>query len=465
MVEALQEGTKLHAKYVDGEFYPAEVLTTSTSKKRAKAPVKVHFVGYGSEDDTWLPLVDLRSKKIPKAEAPAEQAKAKAKASPSACPPVAKAKAAPQALVAAAALLPARPKLIGAIRPSQSPRLPGSVAVRLTAASLAASVAPRGSALAAVPAPSRVVLKAGPGLSEGRAAAERRAMQALARHSARLGPAGPGLEAAVRAVLARAQGAGGQAALDLVERWDFLERQDGLAAFQALRRRFAESYDRLGRGLEGDREVLGLFSPPPARTPAPADGKPSAEVRDERWAPPPAAGVLGTLLELPPEDVRFAHNDQSERFGHGWRSGPGGGCVLQLTAELLAGLTQPSDVPEFSACWHEGGWFCRTGNRRLAAFRLAQRLAPKRFERLRVRAVAADESFARGVGGKRPKLTTQQNGEHCRGRWLVMRETQEVVGCARPGLREYGLDLLALLPFAEDGWGEPADGREVAGGA
>mmetsp|Transcript_58779 Transcript_58779/g.182592 ORF Transcript_58779/g.182592 Transcript_58779/m.182592 type:complete len:703 (-) Transcript_58779:280-2388(-) len=68
-MEGLEEGTKLRAKYTDGVFYPAEVVTTSAAKKRAKAPVKVHFVGYGAEDDTWLPLSDLKSKKLPAAPA------------------------------------------------------------------------------------------------------------------------------------------------------------------------------------------------------------------------------------------------------------------------------------------------------------------------------------------------------------------------------------------------------------
>mmetsp|Transcript_79475 Transcript_79475/g.251061 ORF Transcript_79475/g.251061 Transcript_79475/m.251061 type:complete len:721 (-) Transcript_79475:212-2374(-) len=86
MTDKLEAGTKLHAKYIDGEFYPAEVLATSESKRRAKAPVKVHFIGYGAEDDTWLALDDLRSKKIPKAEAPPAKAKAKAKAKAEAAP-------------------------------------------------------------------------------------------------------------------------------------------------------------------------------------------------------------------------------------------------------------------------------------------------------------------------------------------------------------------------------------------
>jgi hypothetical protein len=34
-------GMKLHAKDSDGEFYPAEVVSVSTSAKRTKAPVQI----------------------------------------------------------------------------------------------------------------------------------------------------------------------------------------------------------------------------------------------------------------------------------------------------------------------------------------------------------------------------------------------------------------------------------------
>jgi len=68
MAESLEVGTKLHAKYWDGEFYPAIVEAVSTSKKRSKAPVKVSFLGY--EGSAWKAIADLKSKKIPKAEKP-----------------------------------------------------------------------------------------------------------------------------------------------------------------------------------------------------------------------------------------------------------------------------------------------------------------------------------------------------------------------------------------------------------
>eukprot|EP00928_Gymnodinium_smaydae_P086628 TRINITY_DN7094_c0_g1_i5.p1 TRINITY_DN7094_c0_g1~~TRINITY_DN7094_c0_g1_i5.p1 ORF type:complete len:926 (+),score=205.98 TRINITY_DN7094_c0_g1_i5:56-2779(+) len=61
MASALKQGVKLQAKFTDGKFYAAEVVAVSESQKRAKAPVKVRFNGYGAEADTWLPLADLKS--------------------------------------------------------------------------------------------------------------------------------------------------------------------------------------------------------------------------------------------------------------------------------------------------------------------------------------------------------------------------------------------------------------------
>lgn len=62
MASALTVGDKLHADYY-GEFYPATVVAISDSKKRAKAPVKVNYVGFGEESDAWLSLDKLKSKK------------------------------------------------------------------------------------------------------------------------------------------------------------------------------------------------------------------------------------------------------------------------------------------------------------------------------------------------------------------------------------------------------------------
>merc|ERR1719446_323580 len=70
---------KLHAKYTDGEFYPANVVSISDSAKRKKAPVKVAYVGFDGSD-AWLPLESLKSKKLPKAKVEKTEAKAKPKA-------------------------------------------------------------------------------------------------------------------------------------------------------------------------------------------------------------------------------------------------------------------------------------------------------------------------------------------------------------------------------------------------
>jgi fructose-bisphosphate aldolase class I len=94
MASNLEVGMRLHATYTDGEFYPATVAAVSESKKRSKAPVRVHYTGYGDEEDRWLSLDKLKSKKLrdagvtpPSGDTGKAKAKAKAKG---------KAKAAPQ---------------------------------------------------------------------------------------------------------------------------------------------------------------------------------------------------------------------------------------------------------------------------------------------------------------------------------------------------------------------------------
>mmetsp|Transcript_136771 Transcript_136771/g.272792 ORF Transcript_136771/g.272792 Transcript_136771/m.272792 type:complete len:672 (+) Transcript_136771:92-2107(+) len=68
MVECLEVGMKIRARYGD-EFYSAEVVEISTAEEHAAAPVKVHYAGYETSDDAWMPLVELRSKHLPKASA------------------------------------------------------------------------------------------------------------------------------------------------------------------------------------------------------------------------------------------------------------------------------------------------------------------------------------------------------------------------------------------------------------
>lgn len=79
--EGIETGMRLHAKYGDdGEYYPAVVTDVSSAKKRAKKPVKVKYNGY--EDEVWVSVDALKSKKLRgnSAPAPAPKAKAKAKA-------------------------------------------------------------------------------------------------------------------------------------------------------------------------------------------------------------------------------------------------------------------------------------------------------------------------------------------------------------------------------------------------
>lgn len=58
----LEKGLKLQAQSVDDNaWYAAEVVMTSTSKKRTKAPVKIHYLDYTSESDEWVAIHRLRS--------------------------------------------------------------------------------------------------------------------------------------------------------------------------------------------------------------------------------------------------------------------------------------------------------------------------------------------------------------------------------------------------------------------
>jgi len=166
----------------------------------------------------------------------------------------------------------------------------------------------------------------------------------------------------------------------------------------------------------------------------------------------------GGFLELSLADVRFAHSAQSELFGRSSDKGSqqDGESLLLFVVELLSGKKGPEDVPIFEVCRHMGLWFCRSGNRRLAALRLASRYRPDgRFDRIRVRVVPPDHIFLYGIPSKnkRPKLTTHLNGEECQGRWMFVRETGESVGSGDGigGLAEYGADLLSLLPVQASG--------------
>lgn len=284
---------------------------------------------------------------------------------------------------------------------------------------------------------------------------ERWAMAVLARHSARLGASGARLEAAVQAAVAGHE--------DVAGCWAFLESREGTLAFQTERRRFEAIYARQGRTPPADVQVRGLLARegPSARERALPAPPATTCSRTEGTPVPQADGYI----ELPTHEVRFAHDDQSEHFGRGPQPTGGGQSLLQLAVELLAGLTALEDVPEFTICRHQGQWYCRSGNRRLGALRLCRRFAPGRFGYIRVRAVATDKIFTHGAPGRRPKLTTNRNGEDCEGQWMFIRETGETVGYSGgAGSEEYGADLLALLPIVRGDEGED-DWDLAAGGA
>jgi len=60
----ITEGTKLHAIYAaDQEYYAAVVVAVSSSKARAKKPVKVSYNGW-EDDEVWVSIDDLKSKKL-----------------------------------------------------------------------------------------------------------------------------------------------------------------------------------------------------------------------------------------------------------------------------------------------------------------------------------------------------------------------------------------------------------------
>jgi len=60
---APEVGTKCKAKFAeDKKWYTAEIIKVSKSKdkEKAKAPYRVHYDGYGKDEDAWVGLADLR---------------------------------------------------------------------------------------------------------------------------------------------------------------------------------------------------------------------------------------------------------------------------------------------------------------------------------------------------------------------------------------------------------------------
>lgn len=270
------------------------------------------------------------------------------------------------------------------------------------------------------------------------------AMAVLARHTARLRPgAARSLEEAIRKVVLKVPEAE-------AEPWQFLLCTELRAAYEAAKSSATAIYSRMGRTLDADDQVrwqLGIASfadlLDDEAVEAPFDAPlPAHPVK-------PSDGPKGELMLLPISQLRFAHNDQSEHFVHGDKD-----CsILQLAVELITGLTRLEDVPVFTVCWHADQWYCRSGNRRLAALAMAALFAPHRFHFVWVRRVPTDAAFLYGhASGGRPKLTTHLNGADCQGRWLLIKETGEAVGCPTCLMAPpFGADLLFLLHHTMSG--------------
>mmetsp|Transcript_117674 Transcript_117674/g.310867 ORF Transcript_117674/g.310867 Transcript_117674/m.310867 type:complete len:338 (-) Transcript_117674:20-1033(-) len=278
---------------------------------------------------------------------------------------------------------------------------------------------------------------------------EQVAMQVLARHVVRLGGSGPGLEGAVLRACRRAPPGCGR-----WRRWEFLSRQSGLRAYLEEKWRVEQVYARCGRAMRrSDEEVRSGIPLEELTRHAPRAPEVKALGLLEDATTPSAAPAPGSTIELPAMEIRFAHDSQREHFGHlakGRASSVQRG-ILQLAVELLMGLTAPDGVPTFDVCQHDGAWYSFTGNRRLAAFRLASLFAPGLAARLKARVCEANTMFFCGQGPFPARFTTARNGPECAGRWMVITETGEAVGRVVEGsYGEFGCDLLSLLPLPEE---------------
>eukprot|EP00746_Dinoflagellata_sp_MGD_P019797 gnl/MRDRNA2_/MRDRNA2_146042_c0_seq1.p1 gnl/MRDRNA2_/MRDRNA2_146042_c0~~gnl/MRDRNA2_/MRDRNA2_146042_c0_seq1.p1 ORF type:complete len:613 (-),score=128.66 gnl/MRDRNA2_/MRDRNA2_146042_c0_seq1:42-1880(-) len=280
------------------------------------------------------------------------------------------------------------------------------------------------------------------------AAHQQYAMRVLARHTARLGNSfGAGLEAALSqlgkmylepelASASLAPGAG---------HFTFLCSSHGLWTYTEIKRQYMNIYEQYGRNSKGDGEVkrqVEEFTGP--------DGIPElalvaehldvleAELQDLRET------CIGSLTSVPVRHIRFAHNDDTERFRHKGDKVMMRG-ILQLACELLTGQKSPEQVEIFDICKHRGNVYTRTGNRRLAAYRLAHQMLPEAFNMVQVRLMETDQAFLHGTAAGKPKLTTYENGSDCEGRWMYIRETGEAVGHGFGAGLPFGWDLLSLI--------------------
>merc|ERR1719272_1359209 len=72
--DLLAVGTKVTALFSDGKYYASSIVEVCKSKKRAKTPYKVHYNGYGEDEDAWVGVDSIRSKLLTAKAATAEPA-------------------------------------------------------------------------------------------------------------------------------------------------------------------------------------------------------------------------------------------------------------------------------------------------------------------------------------------------------------------------------------------------------
>lgn len=262
---------------------------------------------------------------------------------------------------------------------------------------------------------------------------ETRSREVLARHVSRLaasaageGCPGGNLEQSVLRFVRDQLEAGPSIGADF---WTWTRREDGVKLYSDLIHKYKALYktDCFSSSHLQDAKVLQLFESSSKSTPPLPDLTVFTEPDN-----------MHSYVHLPVSAIRFAHDRQSETFGRdrdGWKSRG----VLQLAVELLNGETSPHSVEAFKVTYYQGQWYFRSGNRRLAAFKLwARAVASTKSvqERIRFRAVPVDPAFT-GASGGRAKLSTNNDGHSLR-----INETNEAVADKGPS---FGADLLGLL--------------------
>lgn len=177
------------------------------------------------------------------------------------------------------------------------------------------------------------------------------------------------------------------------------------------------------------RDHFGIGCPPATFQDVPKEA--CSEARASRYIRHAEALEIGLL--------RWSHGHVNEVFGSG-------GSILQMTVELLSGAVEPQEIEVLEVVWHDKQWQLWTGNRRLASLRLAS-FFEKQLSQICIkkrRMGQHEHQLLDASRKRRPKLSTQDNHPHCKGRWVHIQETGEVIG-ERLTSNTYGFDLLSLL--------------------